>query len=164
MPVQTPELILNRIERLNEGLSQSVKSTGGADFAMLLSMISASQQQANGLTTQTSQQDAEDRVGRFQLAAENEAVSSRDQLYQPETLARLNDSLRKGYLGDFHLLLSWLDTVPLEGRVRRFSLGPSTPGVGFSQAAVLGSGADLLAKSGYLMLDEIERSSHLVAA
>ncbi len=127
-------------------------------------MISASQQQANGLAAQAAQQDPEGESARFQLAAENQPLTSRDQLYQPETLARLNDSLHKGYWGDFHLLLSWLDTVPLQGRVRRFSVGPSAPGVGLSQAAVLGSGADLLAKSGYLMLDEIERSSHLVAA
>lgn len=138
--MQTPEIILSRIDHLHEGLSQAVQKPGGAQFALMLSMIRDSQSQALNAGSGDDSESA--------------ALPQRNNLYTPELVGRLNQSLRSGLMGDVHLQLSWLDTAPLRKAVSEVDNGSSV--VSLSQAAVL-------AKQ-YTALDEAKESRHLIAA
>lgn len=139
--MQTPDVVLSRIDNLNEGLSQAVQKTGGAQFAMMLSMIWDSQSQALGLDVESA-------------ANGSDTLPKRDDLYTPELVARLNQSFRSGNMGDVHLLLSWLDTAPLRLVVKPAETGVNE--VALSQAAVM-------AKQ-YTVLDEVKDSQYRIAA
>ena len=140
------EIVHARIDALTGGLAGAVRKTDGAQFALMLSMISESKQL----------------VSRLEVASQDslpsEQIESRDELYTSELVGRLNNALRKGNMGDLQLLISWLDTVPLEGRQRALqSEGDvSEANVPLSQAAVLAGR--------YSMLDEIKDSRLRIAA
>ncbi len=142
--MQTNEVVHARIDALTAGLSSAVRQTGGADFALMLSMISESQVLAKQLT-----EDVDGGV----LAAE---VSSRDQLYSSDIVGKLNQSLKDGQLGELQLLVSWLETVPLQGRVASLPNLEADAGVPMAQAA-------LLARQ-YGMLDEVSDARLSLAA
>lgn len=140
--MQTPEIVLNRIDQLTEGLSPAVQKAGGAQFALLLSMIAESQAQAYRLTVAAASE------------AEQRDTPQRLDLYTPELVGRLNESLKNGSMGDVYLLLSWLETAPLRGRAL-----PSEA----SETAVSLPQAALMAKK-YSVLDEINESTYRIAA
>lgn len=140
--MQTPEIILSRIDHLQEGLSQAVNEPGGARFALMLSMIWDSDLQAR-------QAGSQGQDGQGALSPVN-----RLNLYTPELVGRLNASFHQGNMGDVHLLLSWLETAPLSRLP--LAVEATTNSVPIEQAAVM-------AKK-YTVLDEIHESQHRIAA
>ncbi|MCW8885874.1 MAG: hypothetical protein OQK12_11565 [Motiliproteus sp.] len=142
--MKTSEVVHARIDALTAGLSHAVQETGGARFALMLSMISESQTLAHKLGDESEKIDLPD------------PLSGRSQLYDAEVVGRLNQSLKEGNWGDLHLMLSWLETVPLQGRQLQPLPNNDEEGMAFSQAAVL-------AKH-YGMVDEVKQSRLSVAA
>lgn len=140
--MQTPDILISRIEHLNEGLSQAVQAPGGAQFAMMLSMLWDSQYQGQTASVPV---DGTNGV---------ETLPQRNDLYTPELVGRMNQSLRSGLMGDVYLHLSWLDTAPLRHMVSQAESSDSS--VPLPQAAVL-------AKQ-YTVLDEVRESQHRIAA
>ncbi|OMH39068.1 hypothetical protein [Motiliproteus sp. MSK22-1] len=140
------EIVHARIDALTGGLGSAIRKTDGAQFALMLSMISESKHLVSHL--EAASQDS----------LPSEQVESRDELYTSEVVGRLNNALRKGNMGDLQLLISWLDTVPLEGRQRPVQRGAEIGegNVPLSQAAVLAGR--------YSMLEEIKDSRLRVAA
>ena len=146
--MQTTEVVHARIDALNEGLSSAVRKTDGAQFALMLSMISESQAQVSQLESKAD----EDVV--------SSAISSRDELYTAEIVGRLNQAFHRGEAGELALLISWLESVPLEGR-RRPPVESSAAQLGADQMPL--SQAAVLARR-YGMLDEIRESRLSFAA
>lgn len=138
--MQTPDILLSRIDHLNEGLSLAVQKPGGAQFALMLSMIRDSQSQSFAVKNADS--------------GEPDALLQRNSLYTPELVGRLNESLRSGLMGDVYLHLSWLEMAPL--RKVSSQADKSSAVVSLPQAAVL-------AKQ-YTALDEAKESQHQIAA
>ncbi|WP_114697239.1 hypothetical protein [Motiliproteus coralliicola] len=145
--MRSEEIVNARIEALHAGVSPAVRRSDGAQFAMMLSMISASQDWARQLSGGPSQD------------SEVPSKLDRNHLYTPELVGRMGQALQQDRPGDLQMLVSWLDTVPLSGRfrapaaVQQESSGEQLP---LSQAAVLAKGYD--------MVDEIRQSSLQVAA
>ncbi|MEH6472797.1 MAG: hypothetical protein V7752_16275 [Halopseudomonas sp.] len=141
-----PEEIVNaRIDALHAGVNPAVQRAGGAQFALMLSMISASQEWAQQLSLQA------------QEAGPEIVSGDRNQLYTPELVGDMARALQEGRPGDLQMWVSWLDTVPLGGRVKSTSESAvSADAVPLSQAAVL-------AKH-YGMVDEVRQSRVQLAA
>lgn len=137
--MQASDILLSRIDHLNEGLSLAVQKPGGAQFALMLSMIRDSQPQL------LVKNDGE---------SEPDSLLQRNSLYTPELVGRLNQSLRSGFMGDVYLHLSWLEMAPLRKGASQADSSNSV--ISLSQAAVL-------AKQ-YTALDEARESRHLIAA
>ncbi|MEH6648573.1 MAG: hypothetical protein V7707_00950 [Motiliproteus sp.] len=143
-----PEEIINaRIESLHTGVNSAVQRPDGAQFALMLSMISASQEWAQQLAAK-----ADDGV-------EDSAAWDRNDLYTPEMVGQMAGALQDGRIGDLQMWVSWLETVP-PGLIRRrltdASANPQNESVPLSQAAVL-------AKR-YHMVDEVKQSRVKIAA
>ena len=144
-----PEEILNaRIEALHSGVNSAVQRPDGAQFALMLSMIAASQELA--------QQLGDKAAG---VEAQIDLLADRLKLYTPELVGQMAQAVKDQRPGDMQLWISWLDTVPLEvglSKAKRADAEVDQAALPLSQAAVL-------AKR-YHMLDEIRDSSLQVAA
>lgn len=140
-----PEEIINaRIDALHARVNPAVQRTDGAQFALMLSMISASQDWAQQLSLRAQTESVE-------------PVVDRNQLYTPKLAGDMARALREGRPGDLHMWLSWIDTMPLTRLTR--STVESADDVGavpLSQAAVLAKRYDLV--------DEVRQSQVLLAA
>ncbi len=143
-----PEEIINaRIETLHAGVRTAVQRPDGAQFALMLSMISASQELAQQLAAKEQSGDG---------AA---ASVDRDDLYTPEMVGQMAGALQDGRSGDLQMWVSWLETVPpglIKKRLSAAAVPANVDAVPLSQAAVL-------AKR-YHMLDEIRQSRVKIAA
>lgn len=141
-----PEEIVNaRIDALHAGVNPAVQRAGGAQFALMLSMISASQEWAQQLSL------------RAQSAEPVTQLVDRNQLYTPEIAGDMARALREGRPGDLHMWLSWLDSKPLSRLARSaFESVTEVGAVPLSQAAVLAKRYDLV--------DEVRQSRILLAA
>ena len=141
-----PEEIVNaRIDALHAGVNPAVQRAGGAQFALMLSMISASQEWSQQLTLRGQS-----------LESESPGVD-RNQLYTPEMAGDMARALQEGRPGDLQMWISWLETVPM----RRLSQTASesaavSDAVPLSQAAVLAKRYDLV--------DEVRQSRVQLAA
>ncbi len=136
------DVIDARIDSLTAGLTPAVQRVGGAQFALMLSMISESQQ-------------LRQRLDYVEPDGDLQAVRQREDLYTPAMVGQMNEALRDKRLGDLHMWVSWADTVPLTGRLRP-RIDADVPEVGVvsaAQAAVLAGR--------YGMLDEITESRRL---
>jgi len=144
MTPSAPDILLQRIDRLTGQLNPSVARAGGAQFALMLSMIYQAQQLVVGAAASGSAAPGAARLTPFPQ-------------YTPAMVARLGSALQAGQRGELAMLVSWLDSVPVK-------LGPSGP-ASERDAEVRPSLAQaaLLAKS-YSLLDEIKQSSLSVAA
>ncbi|WP_207062347.1 hypothetical protein [Motiliproteus sp. SC1-56] len=131
------EILTSRIDSLNEALNPAVRRTGGAEFALMLSMIAESQ----ALAQRLQRAEADDGPA---------AVATRDQLYDERLVGMMSGGLARQQLGDLHMAVSWVETVPLSGRR---SASAEQPLLG----AALGVKA-------YSLLDEIQESRARVAA
>ncbi|WP_421868754.1 hypothetical protein [Motiliproteus sp.] len=145
--MRSEEIVNARIEALHAGVSPAVRRSDGAQFAMMLSMISASQDWARQLSSEpASEADVPSRL-------------DRNHLYTPELVGRMGQALQDERPGDLQMLVSWLDTVPLSGRYAATVAAEdseSSDQLPLSQAAVLAKGYD--------MVGEIQESSVQVAA
>jgi hypothetical protein len=143
-----PEEIINaRIESLHTGVNSAVQRPDGAQFALMLSMISASQEWAQQLAAKSDAQ------------VDEAAAWDRNDLYTPEIVGQMAGALQDGRIGDLQMWVSWLETVPpglIQKRLSDAAVSPQADAVPLSQAAVL-------AKR-YHMLDEIKQSRVKIAA
>lgn len=143
--MRAEEIVNARIEALHAGVNPAVGRAGGAQFALMLSMISASQEWAQQLTM------------RGQSAESEAVVADRNQLYTPEMAGDMARALLEGRPGDLQMWLSWLDTVPMRkvsGSAAQYVTDAGT--VSLSQAAVLARRYDLV--------DEVRQSRIQLAA
>ncbi|MEH6825482.1 MAG: hypothetical protein V7629_16405 [Motiliproteus sp.] len=133
-----PEEIVNaRIDALHAGVNPAVRHTDGAQFALMLSMISASQDWAQQLALRDPGSDS----GGEPAAA----IVDRSQLYTPEMAGEMARALQEGRTGDLQMQLSWLDSVPLQRRPGAVSAASvDSAAVPLSQAAVLAKRYDLV--------------------
>jgi hypothetical protein len=134
------DVVDSRIDLLTASLNPAVRAIGGAQFSLMLSMISESHHQAQRLKSM----ESADALGAAEM--------SRMDLYTPEVVGELNRSLHDRHRGALHLTISWLDTVPLRGRLK-----PVMEGAGHLEGVPLRQAA-LLAKTRYAMIDEINDS------
>ncbi len=143
-----PEEIINaRIESLHTGVNSAVQRPDGAQFALMLSMIAASQEWAQQL------------AAKADVGADDAVAWDRNDLYTPDMVGQMAGALQDGRIGDLQMWVSWLETVPpglIKKRLSDAATAPQTEAVPLSQAAVL-------AKR-YHMLDEIKQSRVKIAA
>lgn len=130
------ERIEQQIETYTSTLSQAVQSGQGAQFSMLLSMISASEDQAAKKVAAGSG---------FELP-ENQELSypDPDSLYDEAMVGRLNTSVGANNFADMAYVLS---------HVHAHSIVPENRALAADSYAKVG-----LISSGKLMIDEIETS------
>lgn len=143
-----PEEIINaRIETLHAGVRTAVQRPDGAQFALMLSMIAASQELAQQLASKSQDEDG------------SVASVNRNDLYTPEMVGQMAGALQDGRTGDLQMWVSWLETVPpglIKKRISAAAAPVTADAVPLAQAAVL-------AKR-YHMLDEIRQSRVKIAA
>ena len=135
------EKIQTRIETYTSSLPQAVQSPHGAQFAMLLSLISTNQSNSY----QYSSQSVESPRGEgFVLPAET-TYPGIDELHTPYLVERLNHSVNDNIRGDFAYINSHIETrAHTSSRVQRSAADE------FAKMALLSSGR--------LMLDQIGQS------
>jgi hypothetical protein len=127
--------IQNRIETYTCGLAPAVQAGNGAEFSLLLSLISVNQLQYRALPAQP--------LVEASLPAQPGFLDP-NTLYTPELTGQLNQAVSQRQTGDFALLRSYLDTAArTPGQVRQAQDQ-------FEQVALLSSGR--------LMLDQIAGS------
>ncbi|WP_027856672.1 hypothetical protein [Marinobacterium jannaschii] len=147
MQTERLERIESRIETYTSNLASAVQSGNGAQFSMLLSMISANQ--ALYKPEFSVPAPAADPDARFQLPAEAQSVyPDPNELYNETVVDRLNHSINDNLPGDFAYINSYIETgarTPRRGR-----LGADQ----FEKVALMASGK--------LMLDEISRSQQQI--
>ncbi len=135
------EKIQARIETYTSSLPQAVQSPHGAQFAMLLSLISTNQ--SNSYEHSSQSVDSPRGEG-FVLPAEA-AYPGIDELHTPYLVERLNHSVNDNIPGDFAYINSHIQTCALSSsRLQRSSADE------FAKMALLSSGR--------LMLDHIGQS------
>lgn len=135
------EKIQARIETYTSSLPQAVQSPHGAQFAMLLSLISTNQ--SNSFQYSSQSVDAVRGEG-FSLP-EAATYPTIDELHTPYLVERLNHSVNDNIPGDFAYINSHIETRALSlSRVQRASADE------FAKMALLSSGR--------LMLDHISQS------
>lgn len=131
--MQTDQIQIERIETYTASLPSAIQGANGAQFAMLLSLITANQ----------------DIAPTFQLPAEQVATQSVSQsrypteveVNKPALVERLNDSIHHLRFGDFAFINSFIETVAETPR-------PNTTAVDeFEKIALMSSGK--------LMIDHI---------
>jgi len=101
-PMQT-DAIQSRIDTFTAGLTPAVQSGQGAQFSLLLSLISVNQQQYTPVPAASAS------VGGFRLPALT--YPDPNSFYGDTLTARLNRSVRDQQRGEFALLCSYLDAV-----------------------------------------------------
>lgn len=129
------DLIQNRIETYTSGLTPAVQAGNGAEFSLLLSLISVNQQQYRTL-------EAPPRADTMPQA--EAAFPDPNAFYTAELTEQLNQAVHSGQAGEFAMLRSYLDTaarMPAQARQ-----APDQ----FEQVALMSSGR--------LMLDQIAGS------
>ncbi|UTW11578.1 hypothetical protein [Marinobacterium rhizophilum] len=127
--------IQNRIETYTTGLTPAVQSGNGAEFSLLLSLISVNQQQYRPLLSLPAA-DAGPQA--------EAAFPDPNRFYTPELTEQLNQAVSSQHTGDFAMLRSYLDTAartPTQARQAQDQ---------FEQVALMSSGR--------LMLDQIAGS------
>ncbi|GGO86791.1 hypothetical protein GCM10011348_38500 [Marinobacterium nitratireducens] len=130
------DAIQSRIENLTAGLTPAVQAGQGAQFSLLLSLISVNQQQYTPAQPPPAQ-------GAVEPAPEPRYPDPRS-FYTEAFTERLNRSLRQSQPGEFALLCSYLDVAASIPRQTQRALDR------FEQVALMSSGR--------LMLDRIEAS------
>lgn len=134
------EKIQARIETYTSSLPQAVQSPHGAQFAMLLSLISTNQSNSYQYSSQAIQQKS----GEGFSLPEEDRYPSIDELHTPYLVERLNHSVNDNIPGDFAYINSYIETRALTTRTHRSAADE------FAKMA--------LQSSGRLMLDHIGTS------
>ncbi len=147
--MQTDRLgrIESRIESYTSNLANAVQSGNGAQFSMLLSMISANQALYKPEFAVPAQ--AADPSAQFQLPAEAQSVyPDPNEFYDEKVVDRLNHSVNDQLPGDFAYINSYIETGARTPRRARLAADQ------FEKMALMASGK--------LMLDEISRSQQQI--
>jgi len=143
MTTPLSDTLLHRIDQLTGQLNPTVGRAGGAQFALMLSLIHQAQQLVIGRT-------ASERDG---AAVRSGGLYAQ---YSPGLVARMGRALQAGQRGELAMLISWADSVPARGVAPPAEAVPAELPSSLAQAA-------LMAKS-YGLLDEIHQSKLSVAA
>lgn len=147
------EIAIARIEALHQSANPTVQRAAGAQFALTLSMIAASQEWAQQLAVRAEGSEPAGPADTLQ----------RDHLYSPGMVGQMAKALQDGYPGDVQMQVSWVETMP-PGLVAKLAQTRRLEQKTVSDAdAVPLAQAALLAKR-YHMLDEIRDSAMRVAA
>lgn len=141
MNTPTSQLLLQRIDRLTGELNPAVSRAGGAQFALMLSMIYQAQQLVAG--------------ERLADATEQGGAGLYSH-YTPQLVGRLGQALQAGQRGELAMLVSWLDTYPARETMLHAEEVEREMPSSLAQSV-------LLAKR-YGLLDEIRQSKHSIAA
>lgn len=141
MYTPTSQLLLQRIDRLTGELNPAVGHAGGAQFALMLSMIYQAQQLVAG--------------ERLADASEQGGAGLYSH-YTPELVGRLGQALQAGQRGELAMLVSWLDTYPARETMQHAEEVERDMPSTLAQSA-------LLAKR-YGLLEEIQQSQLSIAA
>ncbi|MEH6577992.1 MAG: hypothetical protein V7731_13035 [Amphritea sp.] len=128
--------IEQRIENYTSSLSQAVQEGRGAQFSMLLSLITASEDLALKQAVRGSE--------KFELPQQALSYPDPDSFYSQEIVGRLNRSVSEERLGDFAYLRSHLESQ---------AETPEREALSMDDFSKMG-----LASAGRLMLDEINLS------
>ncbi len=142
MQIERLEQLEQRIEGYTSSLTHAVNEGRGAQFSMLLSLISAAEYQTQKGRASTQ--------GFSLPEPELPEYPDPDSLYSGEVVNRLNSAVRKNHPGDFAYLLSHI-SVQANTPVRSVSAADDFARIG-------------LASAGRLMLDEIGRSGQQFSA
>ncbi|UTW03692.1 hypothetical protein KDX31_01220 [Amphritea atlantica] len=142
MQIERLEQLEQRIEGYTSSLTHAVNEGRGAQFSMLLSLISAAEYQTQKGRTLTE--------GFSLPEPELLAYPDPDSLYTGEVAGRLNSAVSENNPGDFAYLLSHID-VQAHTPLRSASAADDFARIG-------------LASAGRLMLDEIDRSGQQFSA
>lgn len=129
------EPIQNRIETYTRGLTPAVQSGNGAQFSLLLSLISVNQLQYRALQVQPLAEAT---------PPEQAGFPNLSDLYTPELAGRLNRAVHDRQAGEVAMLCSYLETAartPVQARQAQDQ---------FEQVALMSSGR--------LLLDQIAAS------
>lgn len=141
MQIERLEQLEQRIETYTSSLTHAVNEGRGAQFSMLLSLINATEYQAQKTKNSTNE---------FSLpVAQSSEYPDPDSLYTDEVVSRLNSAVSEHHSGDLAYLLSHL------------SVQTSTP---YSTAAGDDFARMGLASAGRLMIDQIDRSGQQFSA
>ncbi len=143
------EIIESRIEGYTSTLPKAVQSSQGAQFALLLSLISTNQ--SNGERYQATAQNRQETSGDgFSLPQAN-TYPSVEELHTPELVGRLNHSVNDHIPQDFAYVNSHI--MAKADQPREATKGSFDD---FAKMALMSSGK--------LMLEQIEVSQHSIAA
>lgn len=143
------EIIQSRIEGYTSTLPKAVQSSQGAQFALLLSLISTNQ--SNSQTYEPSSASQQNASGEGFALPQASTYPSVDELHTPELVERLNLSVNENLPPDFAYVNSHIMAKadqPREGR-------PGTMDE-FAKMALMSAGK--------LMLEQIEQSQHSISS
>lgn len=144
--MQTEQIQLERIETYTASLPGAIQGANGAQFAMLLSLITTNQDL--GGSFQAPSPAVESNTPQAHLSP----YPSEVEVNKPELVQRLNDSVHHLRFGDFAFVNSFIETVAESPRTQRARADE------FEKVALMSSGK--------LMLDHINiaRGSINIAA
>jgi len=122
------EIVATRIERAQAGLAESVRSTDGAHFRMLLSLISSNESYGY-------QRVSEGSFSADPLDDPSPRYIAPEQLYTATTVERINLGLQLGNRGEVAYALAWIDTQANTPRARYAAVPRPDPGTTLSMIA-----------------------------
>ena len=131
--MQTDQIQLERIQTYTASLPSAIQGSNGAQFAMLLSLITANQDITPGFQLPVQQ--------RPEQAVAQSIYPSTVEVNKPELVERLNDSIHHLRFGDFAFINSFIETIAETPRPYQFAADA------FEKVALMSSGK--------LMLDHI---------
>lgn len=142
--MQTDQIQLERIETYTASLPSAIQGANGAQFAMLLSLITANQDIGSGFQLPPSVEQ--------QPQPQQSTYPTEVEVNKPALVGRLNDSIHQLRFGDFAFVNSFIETVAETPRTQRARADE------FEKVALMSSGK--------LMLDHINiaRGSINIAA
>ncbi len=143
--MQADQIQLERIETYTASLPSAIQGANGAQFAMLLSLITANQDLGNNFQVpQPVESDVQ--------AQQQSIYPTEVEVNKPVLVQRLNDSIHQLRFGDFAFVNSFIETVAEKPRTQQARADE------FEKVALMSSGK--------LMLDHINiaRGSVNIAA
>ena len=132
--MQTDQIQLERIETYTASLPSAIQGANGAQFAMLLSMITANQDAAPSFQLPAVAQEA--------VAPVQSKFPSEVEVNKPQLVERLNNAVHQLRFGDFAFVNSFIETVAETPRPYKSAADA------FEKVALMSSGK--------LMLDHIQ--------
>lgn len=132
--MQTEQIQQNRIESYTAGLPGAVQGANGAQFALLLSLISANQNITPGFAVPAT-------VAPSEVAPVAPYYPTEVEVNKPQLVDRLNKSIHELRFGDFAFINSFIETMAQTPRPNKVAVDE------FEKVALMSSGK--------LMLDHI---------
>jgi len=132
--MQSDQIQLERIDTYTASLPSAIQGANGAQFAMLLSLITANQDMAPGFQMPAATQE--------QTVSAQSAYPLEVEVNKPQLVERLNDAVHQLRFGDFAYVNSFIETMSETARPSQASVDQ------FEKVALMSSGK--------LVIDQIE--------